>query len=312
MNRIFIIAILASIVTGCLDNPRDNPFDHWTVEGGSPGDNVPPVPGNSGTIALTVVNPTSVSLAWTKSNDAVTLQEDLEYKVVYSGSDDITTPDDIDDHGTIIQDWTKDLEDKPVSSLTKGNTYYFNVAVRDAKGNRAAYQRAKVDPLGVVYLFSTGTLYNGNLGGRSGADAKCKSRHDASYSHLGCENVRAFISVSGGDSISGMPGNHLVPDNMVIYGPTGKRIGMNWADLLDGNIERTMADADVESSWNYWTGASSNGGATSVNCSSWTNQDGFLNFGQGGDQTQTRSTWLENAFMVNCNMADRTLLCVCW
>jgi hypothetical protein len=88
----------------------------------------------------------------------------------------------------------------------------------------------------------------------------------ASYSYLGCTNVRAFISVDGSDAIQYMPSNYVIPSNVEIHGPTGKRIGQNWADLLDGSIERTMADADVESSYNYWTGASSNGGSSDVNC----------------------------------------------
>jgi hypothetical protein len=316
---VLIIAMLATIETGCLDNPRDNPYDNWIKSGDfvtpPAEDTVPPAPGDDSALAVTIVNPTAVSLSWTKANDAVTLQENLEYKVVYSGSDDITTPDDIDDHGTIIQDWTKDLEDKPVSSLTKGNTYYFNVAVRDAKGNRAAYQRAKVDPLGVVYLFSTGTKHNGNLEGRTGANAKCQACYDANYTSLSCTSVRAFVSFNGGDEMRYMPENHGVPDNLVIHGPTGIRIGINWDDLFDSSIEKSMAEANVESSHNYWTGAASNGGATSMNCSGWTVGVDWIGInwqaGEGGNQASTSSTWINNAFFAGC-AETRPILCVCW
>lgn len=316
MYRVFIIAMFATIAVGCLDNPRDNPYDHWTMDGGPAADNVPPAPGDSGALALTVVNPTLVSLAWTKADDAVTLQGNLEYKVVYSENDDISTPDDIDSHGTVVQDWEKDFDAQQIASLTKGNTYYFNIAVRDAKGNRAAYQRAVVDPLNVVYLFSTGaSTYQGDLGGRTGANTKCQACYDAKYSFLNRTNVKAFVSFGGGDEMRYMPANYGVPGNVVIHGPTGKRVGLNWADLFDGSIERSMADADVESSHNYWTGATEEGGSTDANCSSWTvGDDGsfpLLNLGEGGAQTSTGTTWINNAFLGVCGQT-KPILCVCW
>ncbi len=319
MTRPLLLLMLLGLLAvspGCMDNPRDNPWDGWKQSGGEVNppdeDSIPPVQGNAGAIDLTVVNPTSVSLSWTKANDAVTQQEDLEYRIVQSNLDNISTPDDKDDHGIVIQNWSADIDAKTIGSLTSGSTYYFNIVVRDKAGNRAAYQRAVVDPLGVVYIFSTSTLYNGNLGGRSGADAKCKARYDAAFTGLNCTTVKAFISVNGSDEIRDMPGNYGVPTNVVIYGPTGLRIGINWADLLDGTIERSMADAGVETSYNYWTGSNSNGSVTSINCSGWSNDGGFSNYGEGGSQSETGSKWLQSAFLVTCNMADRTLLCVCW
>lgn len=311
-RMILIIAMLASIAIGCLDNPRDNPYDHWTTDGGPAADGVPPAPGNGGAIGLTVVNPTSVSLAWTKADDAVTLQGNLEYKVVYSENDDISNPDDIDDHGAVAQDWSKDLAAKSIAALTTGKTYYFNISVRDAKGNRAAYQRAAVDPLGVVYLFSTGERHNGNLGGRSGADGLCQSCYTNTYSSLNCANVRAFISVNGDDEIRDIPTKYGLPAGLVVQGPKGKQIAFNWEQLLDGSIEKSMEEAEVESAWNYWTGSNSNGSTTSLTCSGWTNGSGFPNWGDSGSHDQIGSQWLFGGGFITCDQEAHVILCVCW
>jgi len=216
-----------------------------------------------------------------------------------------------------VEDWSKNFTAKSIAALTKGETYYFNIAVRDSKGNRAAYQRAVVDPLNVVYLFSTGSsTYQGNLGGRAGADAKCQACYDANYTSLNCTSVRALISVNGTDSVINMPSYQLVPSNVEIHGSTGKRIGKNWADILDGSIEITLAAADVQSSGNYWTGSNSNGGESTYTCTNWTVTGNPLDLGIGGSPDNTTGGWLTwgvggGGILVAC--ADyHQILCVCW
>ena len=59
-------------------------------------------------------------------------------------------------------------------------------------------------PADSIVLFTTPRILDGNLGGRSGADAKCLSYLDnetISMFNNSCSNVRAVISVSSSDEI---------------------------------------------------------------------------------------------------------------
>ena len=72
-----------------------------------------------------------------------------------------------------------------------------------------------IDPDSMV-LFTTPKNLNGNLGGRSGADALCALHHDSDRTSMvtnSCSNVRAVISVSATDEIRDMASNYSIPTN---------------------------------------------------------------------------------------------------
>lgn len=107
--------------------------------------NTAPTPANSGTITISNLASTSLTLNWTKANDSgtggeyVTPQSNLQYKVFQSTSNNISTVDTAETNGTVIQNWTSDINSFNVTGLTAGTTYYFNVLVRDEHGNRGVY-----------------------------------------------------------------------------------------------------------------------------------------------------------------------------
>jgi hypothetical protein len=78
-------------------------------------------------------------LAWTAATDDVTDREDLQYKVVYSISDNIDTVEDARTNGTASGGWTEGLTQAAVTGLIPNTTYYFNVIVRDREGNESIY-----------------------------------------------------------------------------------------------------------------------------------------------------------------------------
>jgi hypothetical protein len=98
-----------------------------------------PVPGNGGTITTSGVTDTSVTLNWTKGTDNLSAQGALQYKVVRSDSNNINTVANAEANGTVVQDWTADINTKEVTGLTMSTTYYFNVLVKDEAGNKAVY-----------------------------------------------------------------------------------------------------------------------------------------------------------------------------
>ncbi|MBF0239807.1 MAG: fibronectin type III domain-containing protein, partial [SAR324 cluster bacterium] len=197
-------------------------------------DTTAPVPGDSGTLTISNVTTSSLTLSWTKATDNITAQSALVYKVYSSTSDNISTVSTISTNGTLRGTTTGDTVTLAITGLTSGTLYYFNVLVTDALNNSAVYtSKDKGTLMGNVYLFSGGTSA-GNLGGRSGADARCVAEKSATWPNLACSNIRAFLSVDANDEIQDMPTNYGVPTNRPILGPTGTQIRSNWPQLWLG------------------------------------------------------------------------------
>ncbi len=84
---------------------------------------------------ITIVNETenTLGLEWPAATDNGTVQDELEYKVVSSGRDNINTVADAEDYGIVIQDWAT-IEDGqfPVIANSSNTETEYNVLVRDS------------------------------------------------------------------------------------------------------------------------------------------------------------------------------------
>ncbi|MBK8396884.1 MAG: fibronectin type III domain-containing protein [Leptospiraceae bacterium] len=123
-------------------------------------DTLSPTVGNNGSITITHLKATSLTLNWTKSSDLGTLTNSLQYKVVQSTSDNISTVLEMETTGSgrsTIQDWAVDINTKDVTGLTVSTTYYFNVLVKDQAGNKTIYSRLVITTLD-IYDNENGTI----------------------------------------------------------------------------------------------------------------------------------------------------------
>ncbi|MBK6607748.1 MAG: chitobiase/beta-hexosaminidase C-terminal domain-containing protein [Leptospiraceae bacterium] len=102
-------------------------------------DDVAPLAGNSGTITTASVTSTSLTLNWTKATDNYTAQTSLQYKVVKSLSNNIDTVANGEANGTIVQNWTLDINTLNVTGLIANTAYYFNVLAKDSVENKGLY-----------------------------------------------------------------------------------------------------------------------------------------------------------------------------
>ncbi|MEM7184193.1 MAG: hypothetical protein AAF518_25060, partial [Spirochaetota bacterium] len=102
-------------------------------------DGTAPIPGASGTISATGIAGTSLTLHWSKANDDMTSQSNLQYLVYQSTSNNITTVTNAEANGTPLNSYTSDIGSLAVSSLNSSSTYYFNVLVKDSVGNKSIY-----------------------------------------------------------------------------------------------------------------------------------------------------------------------------
>lgn len=160
-----------------------------------------------------------------------------------------------------------------------------------------------------IYLFNAGTT-DGGLGGRSGADGTCQGHADRPAA---CTNAcYAFISSSDTEEIRDLPNApYNIPDG-TFYGPDGEtKIADNWADLLDGNIDDTLANAGILPGGSvFWSGTLNDFSFNTIlNCNSWTSSANGDN-GCFGVADSTLN-WL-NAESYECDTLSPYLLCICY
>jgi hypothetical protein len=145
-------------------------------------------------------------------------------------------------------------------------------------------------PITHLVLFDAG-VYDGNLGGRAGADAICQA---SANRPAGYANVRAFLTVNAGDEIRDMPANYGIPTNLPIVGPNDTQLAPNWAGLLDGNIDATLNAAGIGGTY-WWSGSNTDGSLGTAlgadSCAGWTTNAGNTT---AGNVTQANGQWLDD------------------
>ncbi|MBK9238707.1 MAG: hypothetical protein IPL75_00295 [Acidobacteria bacterium] len=162
----------------------------------------------------------------------------------------------------------------------------------------------------ILYQANDGASFDGNLGGRAGADALCAN---STNKPSGYTNYRAFISTSATDEIRDMPANYSVPTTLPITGPGPgfTQVASDWANLLDGGIDATLSAAGVSpGDQRWWSGSSSNGQLSSNHCIGWTTNSVDVG-ADGGNSTLTTSGWM-NDFTVPCSVNNRRVLCIAY
>lgn len=153
-------------------------------------------------------------------------------------------------------------------------------------------------------VFITSTTYNGNLGGLTGADAKCGERADAAS--LG-GTWKAWVSDSTGSPSTRF--SKVTVSYMLVDGNTV--IANNWNDLITnkgGNYLRSMINKTelntTVSDQNVWTHTTSAGTEDNANrhCNNWstTTGQGSSRYGHFGNNSKQDSGWTEVGD-VECN-----------
>ncbi|MBF0350200.1 MAG: fibronectin type III domain-containing protein, partial [SAR324 cluster bacterium] len=101
-------------------------------------DNTAPTVSTS-SLSVASVTSSSIALAWTAASDTVTTTAALQYKVVYSTSNNISTVTDAGTNGTTAMNYTANTTSYNITGLTGSTTYYVNVLVKDTEGNVNVY-----------------------------------------------------------------------------------------------------------------------------------------------------------------------------
>ncbi len=160
-----------------------------------------------------------------------------------------------------------------------------------------------------LVVYSAGGVA-GAIGGRLGADRLCGAAARGKVGLPLHSKTRAFISVDNGDAIWDAP-DFGVPTDRTVTGPGTVKIADNWADLMDGSIDQTLAGAGVQTAGFFWySGSNADGSITAATCSGWTDGSAILD-GTYGKTVETTSAWLSTG-NATCGVELYEILCLAW
>lgn len=137
-------------------------------------------------------------------------------------------------------------------------------------------------------MFITATAYQGNLGGLTGADAKCQAAADAADLP---GTYKAWLA-----DTTGTPSTRFYQSPGPYRLVNGTTIANNWADLTDGALLApiNLTETNTPNDYRAWTNATPNGAltisASDFSCTNWSTIAGA---GQYGSATQTDGRWTE-------------------
>ncbi|HET7502512.1 MAG TPA: hypothetical protein VFK02_15940 [Kofleriaceae bacterium] len=163
-----------------------------------------------------------------------------------------------------------------------------------------------------LFLTAGATLGNG-FGGtdtipdvRGGADTRCVTTYNASFTALACNpaRVHAVLHVSGTDTLLGMAAKFGIPTSAPVRrADDNVLVADSWDHLLADPDQPPSSEPDPALAV-IWTGAN-----TTSHCNNWTNGTNGAS-GTIGDATSKLPTWTSVTTQL-CNRTAR-LLCVCW
>ena len=147
-------------------------------------------------------------------------------------------------------------------------------------------------------MFVSGATYNGNLGGLSGAAAKCQER--AAVYGLG-GTWDAWLSTDASSPLT-----RFVP-SLAGYVRQGIIVANSFDDLTDGTLDNGIYTTETSTSVSgsdVWTGTSPFGAATTATCNNWTSNSS-LDTGEYGRSGLGTSAWTDNGDPGTCNTTRR-------
>ncbi|KMN40574.1 S-layer homology domain-containing protein [Lysinibacillus sp. LK3] len=139
----FVITASVNFIPTVQAGLWDLTFTQFTID--IPNNNPPTI--TNGAINPSNITTSGVQLDWAKASDDITAQEDLEYQIYQSSSNNIDTVSTIELNGTPLDGYTKDSNSFNVTGLAANTTYYFNIIVKDTDGNKSAYTMQQVTTL---------------------------------------------------------------------------------------------------------------------------------------------------------------------
>lgn len=165
--------------------------------------------------------------------------------------------------------------------------------------------------LPAIVLFDAGPHNGLNFGGRVGLDQHCASAKQ--NLEIAGAFTHALISVSDTDELRDMPVVYGLPTNRAFVGPTGEKVADDFADLLDGDIDQSLSDAEISDA-QFWITGSNADGSVRKTCNGWTTSDFSQQVtGSYGYPGSNDSSWLTvTGGDVYCSASQYNVICVAY
>lgn len=178
------------------------------------------------------------------------------------------------------------------STAANETTYYYKVKATNAAGDSVFSNELSGTPSNFSSAFITSSAYNGNLGGLTGADAKCQTAADTAG--IG-GTWKAWISDSG-TSASSRLRHGAAPYKML----NGSTLATNWSTLADSSMtiafNITEYGTAVTGQPYGWTNTRGDGSiaraSTAVTCNNWTSSTGSGAYGFTGSLDETWTAFM--------------------
>ena len=143
-----------------------------------------PAPGDMGVLQIvsSFFSPERITVSWTKSTDNISSQTGLKYYVYRSAANNISTIQDCESNGTLLNyGGTSNIDSYYAPWTGAGTSYYFNVVVQDEAGNKAAYQPVLRNGISFTRQPKTATLAAGYISGSLSVTATSAPAETVSY-----------------------------------------------------------------------------------------------------------------------------------
>ncbi|HVK62394.1 MAG TPA: DUF1554 domain-containing protein [Bdellovibrionales bacterium] len=231
---------------------------------------------------------------------------DLEYKLVTSTQlTDLDTVDEADalTGASVLMDWSSDTS-VDLTTVTAGTYNYYAVIVRDEEGAKELYT-----PKGRIQgkvIYKTVAEYNGNLGGITGADAKCAASQPDGVDTTA--TVRAFIVDDGvreacDDATCANSIDWVLTPNWDYFNIDGDKIGTVAATGVFTAYSAAVYPTGTNWQDTAYTGLNGNYWDITATCNSWTSSSGADSVSGVGHTPEANSM----QFTANANMGCDTI-----
>jgi hypothetical protein len=138
-RKTIFLAVLCAVATGCKGMTAS---DVETIRSQASADTLAPTPGSF--LDPSAKSDVSVTLQWTKATDSVTSEAELIYTLCSGESTEAIDSIEECAAANIVMTDTADAATTTIASLTPATTYHYNLLVKDAAGNQAAYSPISV------------------------------------------------------------------------------------------------------------------------------------------------------------------------
>lgn len=106
---------------------------------------------------------TETDVTWNAATDETSAQANLQYKLVYSTSNNISTLETAEANGSVGLDFTANVTAATVSGLDANTLYFYNVIVKDEAGNKTLYTSNSQTTAGCFVADTLITMADGSL-----------------------------------------------------------------------------------------------------------------------------------------------------